>query len=55
MDLSHAPGKFEAKWIGLSLGKVFDAFGGSLEGGKVLKLAALDWRPWLLWLKKRGE
>jgi hypothetical protein len=55
LDLSDAPGSFEAKWIGLSLGKVFDAFGGSLKGGKVLNLAALDWRQWLLWLKKRPD
>jgi hypothetical protein len=55
LDLSDAPGTLDAKWIGLSLGTVFDAFGGGLEGGKVLNLAALDWRPWLLWLKKRAE
>jgi len=55
LDLTDDPGIFEAKWIGLALGKVFDAFGGSLEGGKVLNLAALDWRQWLLWLKKRAE
>ena len=53
LDLSDAPGSFDSKWIGLSLGTVFDAFGGSLAGGKALNLAALDWRPWLLWLKKR--
>ena len=55
LDLSDAPGTFEARWIGLSLGTVFDAFGGSIEGGKVLSLAALDWRQWLLWLKRRPE
>ena len=55
LDLTDAPGRFDAKWIGLSLGTVFDAYGGSLEGGKVLSLGALDWRPWLLWLKQRGE
>ncbi len=55
LDLSDAPGRFDARWIGLSLGTVFDAFGGSLEGAQVLNLAALDWRPWLLWLKKRTE
>ena len=55
LDLTDAPGRFDAKWIGLSLGTVFDAYGGSLEGGKMLFLGALDWRPWLLWLKQRGE
>lgn len=55
LDLTDDPGIFEAKWIGLALGKVFDAFGGSLVGGKVLNLAAMDWRQWMLWLKKRAE
>jgi hypothetical protein len=55
LDLTDVPGRFDAKWIGLSLGTVFDAYGGSLEGGKVLSLGALDWRPWLLWLQQRGE
>jgi hypothetical protein len=37
----------------MDLGKIFDAFEGSVEGGRVLSLNGLDWRPWLLWLKKR--
>jgi len=54
LDLSEAPGVFEAKWIGLRLGKVFDAFGGTIEGGKIHDLNGLDWRQWMLWLKKRA-
>jgi hypothetical protein len=54
LDLSEAPGTFDAKWIGPKLGHVFDAFGGTIEGGKVHDLRGLDWRPWLLWLKKRA-
>jgi hypothetical protein len=53
LDLSEAPGVFEAKWIGLRLGKVFEAFGGRIEGGKVHDLQGLDWRQWILWLKRR--
>ena len=53
LDLSSAPGTFDAKWIGMRLGKIFDAFGGILEGGKVHDLRGLDWRQWMLWLKKR--
>jgi Family of unknown function (DUF6298) len=53
LDLSEAPGVFEAKWIGLRLGKVFEAFGGRIEGGKVHDLQGLDWRQWMLWLKRR--
>jgi hypothetical protein len=53
LDLSAAPGIYDAKWIGLRLGKIFDAFGGTLEGGKVHDLRGLDWRQWMLWLKKR--
>jgi hypothetical protein len=54
LDLSEAPGTFDAKWIGQRLGKVFDAFGGTLDGGKVHDLHGLDWRQWMLWLKKRA-
>jgi hypothetical protein len=54
LDLSAAPGVFDARWIGMRLGKVFDAFGGSLEGGKIHDLHGLDWRQWMLWLKKRA-
>jgi hypothetical protein len=53
VDLSEAPGTYQAKWVGMDLGKIFDAFEGSVEGGRVLSLNGLDWRPWLLWLKKR--
>jgi hypothetical protein len=53
LDLSQAPGTFEAKWVGTRLGKVFDAFGGTLEGGKVHDLRSLDWRQWMLWLKRQ--
>ena len=54
LDLSEAPGAFDVKWIGMRLGKVFDAFGGTLEGGRVHDLRGLDWRQWMLWLKKRA-
>jgi hypothetical protein len=53
LDLSEAPGTFDAKWIGLRLGKVFNAFGGTIEGGKIHDLCGLDLRQWILWLKKR--
>jgi hypothetical protein len=53
LDLSDAPGTFEARWVGLKLGTVFDAFGGTIEGGKVHSLRGLDWRQWMLWLKRR--
>jgi hypothetical protein len=53
LDLTDAPGTFDAKWIGMRLGKIFDAFGGTLEGGKVHDLHGLDWRQWMLWLKKQ--
>jgi hypothetical protein len=67
LDLSDAPGTFEAKWVGMRLGKVFTAqgpyrgdaegaaircYGGKVEGGKPVSLSGLDWRPWMLWLKK---
>jgi Family of unknown function (DUF6298) len=54
LDLSGAPGVFDARWVGLKLGKIFDAFGGTIEGGKVHQLRGLDWRQWMLWLEKRG-
>lgn len=54
LDLSNAPGTFEAKWVGMRLGKIFDAAGGTLEGGKVQELHGPDWRQWMLWLKKRA-
>jgi hypothetical protein len=54
LDLSGAPGTFEARWIGLKLGIIFDAFGGAIEGDRLHNLRGLDWRQWMLWLKKRG-
>jgi hypothetical protein len=54
LDLSAASGTFDAKWVGMRLGKVFDAFGGTVEGGKVMELSGLDWRPWMLWLRRRA-
>jgi len=54
LDLSQAPGIYDAKWIGMKLGKIFDAFGGTLEGGKVHDLRGLGVRPWMLWLKNRA-
>ena len=53
LDLSPAPGIYDAQWVGMRLGKVFDAFGGTLEGGKMHDLRGLDWRQWVLWLKKQ--
>jgi hypothetical protein len=53
LDLSAAPGVFEAKWIGLRLGKISDTFGGTIQGGAVRDLRGLDWRQWMLWLRKR--
>jgi len=50
---TDAPGTFDAKCIDMRLGKMFDAFGGILEEGKVHDLRGLDWRQWVLWLKKR--
>jgi hypothetical protein len=67
IDLTDAPGTFEATWIGMRLGKVFTAQGsfngtpkearirgylGTIEGGKMVDLFGMDWRPWMLWLKK---
>lgn len=52
LDLSNVPGRFESKWVGLRLGKIFDAAGGTLEGGKVHDLHGPDWRQWMLWLRK---
>ncbi len=54
LDLTGAPGTFDARWVGLKLGKIFDAFGGTIEGGKVHELPGPDWRQWMLWLKKRA-
>jgi hypothetical protein len=69
IDLTDAPGTFDATWIGMRLGKVFKAmgpfngteegarirgYGGTIEGGKMVDLSGLDWRPWMLWLKKRA-
>jgi hypothetical protein len=54
LDLSSAAGAFDARWIGMKLGKIFNAFDGTIEGGKVHQLRGLDWRQWMLWLKKRG-
>lgn len=67
LDLSNAPGVFDAKWVGMRLGYVFPftnrppdeksaevrAYGGKMEGGKVVELAGLDQQPWMLWLKRR--
>jgi len=68
LDLSKAPGTFDAKWLGMRLGHVFAytnypgnqesaeirAYGGKMEGGKVIEVAGLDQQPWMLWLKKRA-
>jgi hypothetical protein len=68
MDLTNVPGTFEARWIGMRLGKVFAytadpgsdegktvrGYGGKYEGGKVVEVAGPDQQPWLLWLKKRA-
>jgi hypothetical protein len=54
LDLSNAAGSFDAKWIGLKLGKIFDAFDGTIEGGKVHELRGLDWRQWMLYLRNRA-
>jgi hypothetical protein len=54
LDLSQATGKFTSRWVGMRLGKVFDAFGGTIQGGQIHHLAGPDWRQWMLWLKKEG-
>jgi hypothetical protein len=54
LDLSNVNGAFDASWIGQKLGKIFDAFDGSIEGGKVYQLRGLDVRPWMLCLRKRA-
>jgi hypothetical protein len=52
LDLTNAPGTFDAKWVGMRLGKIFEAAGEKLEGGKVHEMHGPDWRQWMLWLKK---
>ena len=69
IDLTDAPGTYDATWVGMRLGKVFKAigrfdlseesarirgYGGTIEGGKMVDLSGLDWRPWMLWLRKRA-
>jgi hypothetical protein len=53
LDLSPAPGTYRAQGVGMRLGTVFDVFDGTLEGGRVHDLRGLDWRPWMMWLKKQ--
>jgi hypothetical protein len=54
IDLSGAPGTYDAKWVGANCGTVFDAYGGTIEGGGRLYSWAMDWQHWLLWLKRRA-
>jgi hypothetical protein len=68
IDLTNAPGTYDAKWVGPTYGSVFAytkdpgdqvsrdlrAFNGTFEGGRVAEIAGLDWQHWLLWLKKRA-
>lgn len=54
LDLTDAAGAFDAKWVGMRLGYIYDAAGGKLEGGKVHEISRPDWRQWMLWLKKQA-
>jgi hypothetical protein len=54
LDLSNVSGAFDASWIGQKLSKIFDAFDGTIEGGKVYRLHGLDVRQWMLCLRKRA-
>ncbi|MFA4944350.1 MAG: DUF6298 domain-containing protein [Lentisphaeria bacterium] len=54
VDLADAPGTFDAKWIGLELGTVFDSPAGPIPGGQSHHLCGLDQRSWLLWLRKQA-
>jgi hypothetical protein len=54
LDLSNTAGIFDAKWIGLKLGTIFDAFDGTIARNKIHQLRGLDWRQWRLCLRKRA-
>ncbi len=53
MDLSEAKGAFRARWLNPRSGQLWDANGGTVEGGETVSFDSPDRNAWALWLIKK--
>ena len=54
IDLSKGAGKFEAKWFDPRTGRLWDAAGGTVAGGRPVEFSCPEKKPLALWLKSTG-